>query len=116
VARLSTQWPGLSIELSITGRKVDLIGEGFDLAVRVGELRPSGLIARRVGAYRFVCCAALAFLEQHGILTTPSDLSRQRCVLNLNLQPRDRWPFRGPSGLPFSVEISGSLKLNNDEA
>lgn len=54
VTQLAARWPELSIELVLADRKVDLIGEGFDVAVRVGELRPSGLIARRVGTYRFV--------------------------------------------------------------
>jgi len=116
VARLSAQWPELFIELSLTDRKVDLIGEGFDLAVRVGQLRPSGLIARRVGTYRFACCASPAFLERHGNPISPNDLAGLRCVLNLNLQPRDRWPFRDKSGQPFPVEVRGALEINNDEA
>lgn len=116
VARLVARSPDLSVELSLTDRTVDLIGEGFDVAVRIGELRPSGLIARRVGTYRFVCCASPAFLETQGAPATPADLAGNACVLNLNLQPRDRWPFRDPTGLPVTVEVRGGLETDSDEA
>lgn len=116
VARLVDRSPELSVELSLTDRKVDLIGEGFDMAVRIGELRPSGLIARRVGTYGFVCCASPASLDRYGVPTAPADLTTLPCVLNLNLQPRDRWPFRDAAGQVLPVEVRGSLEIDSDEA
>lgn len=116
VAQLVERSPELSVEMSLTDRKVDLVGEGFDLAVRIGEMRPSGLIARRVGTYRFVCCASPAFLEAQGTLATPADLLGTTCVLNLNLRPRDRWPFRDAAGRPVLAGVRGRLEIESDEA
>ena len=116
IANLSKRWPALSIELLLTDRKVDLIGEGFDLAIRVGELQPSGLIAARIGTYTFACCAEPRLLEQHGFPQTPADLANIPCVLNLNMTPRDRWPFLDEKGRPFSAEVRGPLEIDNDEA
>ncbi len=116
VARLVERWPELTVELTLTDRKVDLVGEGYDLAVRVGELRPSGLVARRVGTYGFACCAAPAFLDRHGAPATPGELGRLRCVLNLNMSPRDRWPFLDAEGRPVAAEVRGPLEIGQDEA
>jgi DNA-binding transcriptional LysR family regulator len=116
VSSLTERHPELQVELSLNDRNTDLVREGFDLAVRIGELAPSGLIARRVGTYRLVCCAAPAFLARHGMPTDPAQASGYSCVINANLQPRDRWPFRSPNGQSIIVPVSGRLELDNDEA
>lgn len=116
LAALAGRHPGLTVEMALSDRRVDLVAEGFDLAVRVGELPSSGLVARRVGTYRFAVCASPAHLERHGAPLAPRDLPGRPCVLNLNLVPRDRWPFRGPDGEPFSVEVGGQLEIDNGEA
>jgi DNA-binding transcriptional LysR family regulator len=116
IARLSDQHPGLEIELSLSDRSVDLIAGGFDLAIRIGELPSSAMIARRVGTYRFACCAAPEYLSRNGMPKTPDDLADAQCVLNLNLVPRNRWPFFDPKGKPFSVDVRGQVEIDNGEA
>lgn len=116
VARFSELHPGVSVELSLGDRYVDLISDGFDLAVRIGELKASSLVARRVGNYRFICCASPGYLAAHGAPKTPEDLLDARCVLNLNLVPRNRWPFRRPDGERFAVEVKGNVEIDNGEA
>ena len=108
--------PEVTVEMNLSDRRADLIAGGFDLAVRVGELPSSTLIARRIGTYRFVCCASPAYLERFGTPDTPEALTRARCVLNLNLVPRNLWPFIGPDGQPLSVEVRGAVELDNGEA
>lgn len=115
-AQFSARHPDVIIEMSLSDRTVDLITGGFDLAVRIGELQSASLIVRRVGTYRFACCAAPAYLEQHGNPKTPQDLAHMRCVLNLNLVPRSRWPFQDEKGKPFTVEVKGSVEIDNGEA
>lgn len=116
VARFSHQHPGVSVELSLGDRYVDMISDGFDLAVRIGELKASSLVARRVGNYRFVCCASPGYLGRLGAPKVPEDLLDARCVLNLNLVPRNRWPFHRPDGERFAVEVKGNIEIDNGEA
>lgn len=116
IAEMVEQTPMLTVELSLNDRKVDLISEGFDLAVRVGNLKPSGLIARRIGTYRFVCCASPSFVLRYGLPKEPQDLAALPCILNLNLQPRDQWQFLDAEGKPVRVDVKGKLELDVDEA
>jgi DNA-binding transcriptional LysR family regulator len=116
ISHMSARHPDVVIEMSLSDRMVDLITGGFDLAVRIGELPSTSLIARRVGIYRFACCASPAYLEEHGTPQTPQELADARCVLNLNLVPRSRWPFQDAEGEKISVEVSGSVEIDNGEA
>ena len=116
IAGMAERHPGVTFEMNLSDRRVDLIAEGYDLAIRIGELRASSMIARRVGTYRFVCCAAPVYLQRHGTPQTPEDLSRARCVLNLNLTPRNRWPFRDAAGALFTAEVGGGIEIDNGEA
>lgn len=116
ISQLSASHPDLIIEMSLNDRALDLITGGFDLAVRIGELQSTSLIARRVGTYRFVCCASPANLTKYGTPQTPHDLANFGCVINLNLVPRSRWPFQDASGEKFTVEVSGNIEIDNGEA
>jgi len=116
IAEMAARYPGVAFELNLSDRTVDLISEGFDLAIRIGELRSSSMVARRIGDYRFVCCAAPSYLKLHGVPEAPGDLERALCVLNLNLNPRNRWPFHNDDGTSFTVGVSGSIEIDNGEA
>jgi DNA-binding transcriptional LysR family regulator len=116
ISQFSARHPDVIVEMSLSDRAVDLITAGFDLAVRIGELPSTSLIARRVGTYRFACCASPAYLIEHGTPQTPQDLVHARCVLNLNLVPRSRWPFQDKNGALFAVEASGNVEIDNGEA
>lgn len=116
VARFASEHPGVIFEMNLANHRVDLVAEGYDLAVRVGELPSSSLVARRIGTYQFACCAAPDFLARHGTPLHPSDLKRSRCVLNLNLVPRNRWRFIDAAGAGITVEVAGGFETDNDEA
>ena len=120
VARFCEANPEVTVELSLNDRRADLIAEGFDLAIRVGELQASSMIARHVGIYRLMCVAAPDYLLAHGTPATPEDLKHHRCILNLNMSPRGRWPFFGPGGAGVGVsvvaEVEGGLQIDNGEA
>ena len=116
IARLIEAAPMLTVEMSLSDRKVALISESSDFAIRVGNLQPSGLVARRIGTYRFVCCAAPDFLSRHRVPATPADLLGLPCILNLNLQPRDQWHFLDSSDQSVVAEVKGAIELDYDEA
>ncbi len=116
IARFANEHPDITLELNLSDRSVDLISEGYDLAIRVAELRPSSLIARRIGTYRFVCCASPRYLERHGLPTNPEQLERHRCILSLNLVPRDQWHFEDKEGRTRTARISSNIGIDNGEA
>ena len=116
IARFTAAHPGVIFEMSLSDRRVDLVAEGFDLAVRVGHLPSSSMMARRVGTYGFACCASPDFLARHGTPRHPDDLARARCILNLNLITRNRWTFHDADGVPLTVEVGGGIEIDNGEA
>lgn len=116
VAQFCADHPAVTVELSLSDRRADIISEGFDLAVRIGELAPSSLVARAIGTYRLDCVAAPSYLDRHGAPSHPADLAAHRCILNLNMSPRGRWPFFGPGGGAIVAEVRGGLQIDNGEA
>jgi len=100
--------------MGLTDRRLDLIADGFDLAVRIGELQASSMIGRRVGTYRFVLVASPGFAEKYGVPRRPADLGTLPCLINLNMSPRNRWPFE--RGAVETAEVSGGLQIDNGEA
>lgn len=116
IAQFTASNPGVIFEVSLVNRRVDLVAEGYDLAVRIGDLPSSSMVAKRIGIYRFACCAAPEFLARHGTPLHPTDLQRSRCILNLNIVPRNRWSFIGADGETVTVEVAGAFEIDNDEA
>src|SRR5690625_3950154 len=73
-------YPQVAVELTVSDRFVDLIGEGYDVAIRVGRLRDSSLVSRRLGADRMLLCASPEYVKRCGQPTTPDDLQRHECL------------------------------------
>lgn len=104
--------PRVVIEMHLSDHHVSLVEEGFDLAVRFGELKDSSLVARKLGEMRIVCCAAPAYLAQHGRPTVPEALSAHNCLLQSIAGLGDAWEFRGPDGV-MAVPVSGNFRANS---
>jgi DNA-binding transcriptional LysR family regulator len=90
-----TRYPEITIDLQLSVDQSDLIAEGYDLAIRFGELPDSSLIAKRLTSVRPICCASQSYLETHGHPHTPADLKQHNCI---SWQPPDRprvthWEF-----------------------
>ena len=110
-----TAHPRVEVELVLDDRRVDLIEEGYDLAIRIGRLDDSTLIARRLAAVHFICAAADSYLARRRPITRPEDLAGHNCLrYSLNRQPSE-WRFdRAGEGL--AVKVAGTLTANNGEA
>lgn len=106
--------PRLRIELEMNDAYVDLVREGIDVAIRVGELREDELIARRIGTTERVVVAAPAYLERHGAPATPAELARHDCIVYTGLATGDRWPFEGANGVE-TVRVSGKVRCSSGE-
>ena len=88
------RYPNVSADLLFVDRVVNLVEEGLDVAVRIGHLRDSSLVAVPVGWVRRVVCASPDYLQRHGIPRTPEDVRRHACVRHTGLAPRSDWHFR----------------------
>jgi len=106
----------VDIDLVMNDRFVDLVDEGFDVAVRIGTLANSSLIARRLAPIRRVVCASPEYLRQRGFPKTPDDLKAHICLPNTNISRLHEWRFQTPDGKSWPVEIRGRLSANNGDA
>jgi DNA-binding transcriptional LysR family regulator len=101
--------------VAFSDRLVNLIEEGFDLAIRIGELKESSLIARRLTSAHMVVCAAPAYLRRVGRPETPSDLTRHTCLIYTETIWATTWRFEGPGGWRETIEVSGRVSSTNVE-
>lgn len=93
VATLIGDNPGLQIDLVLNDRHVDIVAEGFDLAIRIGELNDSSLIARNVGRVRSLLCTSPHFFTRHGEVTHLAQLTSLPCVFDSNYRQANIWRF-----------------------
>jgi DNA-binding transcriptional LysR family regulator len=114
LAAFMARHPELDIDLVMQDRATDLVEEGVDLALRVGETRDAGLMARRIGLSRRVVVAAPGYLDAHGTPAHPRDLSGHRCILYFGLNSGPSWGFASPEG-PLQVPIDGRFRVDNTE-
>ncbi len=106
------EYPEVAIDLELSDRQVRLVEEGFDLAVRIGELGDSSLIAQPLGAVELFVCAAPGYLQRHGRPDHPSALAQHRCLLYSYASDGDVWGFqRGEERV--QVRVTGQLRANN---
>ncbi len=117
VADFLTLHPGVDIELDLNDRRVDLVSEGYDLAIRIGNLPDSSLITRTLAPCRHLVCASPAYLSERGVPATPDDLATEShdCLVYSNRAVGDQWRFR-TAGESRSVRVHvRRLGVNNGE-
>ena len=112
VAEFLTAHPRLRLEIDTSDRIVDLLEEGFDLAIRIAQLKDSSLIARRITPIRHAVCASPAYWDAHGRPATPQDLAAHNGVTYAYVDPQDYWRFKGG----VVVEVPSHLSLANGDA
>lgn len=115
--RFIAQYPELSVQMSMNDRVLDLVQEGIDVGLRVGNLSDSSLIARRVAQLRGVTCASPEFIERYGEPTTPADLRPEHCIAMFkigNNQTRE-WMYR-KEGVEHSVMPAAPLSFSDPES
>lgn len=104
--------PGVEVDLTLSERKVDLVEDGFDLAVRVAAQIDPGLVARRLAPVRTVVCASPAYLKKHGTPAAPDDLVHHNCITFAHASFLDEWHFRRKAE-ERSVRIAGNLRSSS---
>jgi DNA-binding transcriptional LysR family regulator len=109
------RYPEVEADLSMSDRYVDLVEEGFDLAIRIGRLEDSSLIARHLAPIRMAVCGSPAYLDRRGIPAHPRDLSGHDCLCYTLMSGSDVWDFVA-DGEAMPVEIAGRLRADNGDA
>ncbi|MDJ0948987.1 MAG: LysR family transcriptional regulator [Alphaproteobacteria bacterium] len=109
------RYADLAVDLTLNDRYVDLVDEGYDMAIRIGSLEDSSLVARKLAVARRVLCAAPAYLERHGRPQEAQDLARHNCLSYSYARTNPGvWRLRGPEG-EVSVQVRGNLDANNGD-
>jgi DNA-binding transcriptional LysR family regulator len=115
VGAFAARHPEMRFDVQLSDRFVDLVEEGFDLAIRIGESPSQNLIARKLGETRLVPCAAPLYLREHGAPETPADLARHACLTYEYLPTRNTWRFTDRAGVEHAVRVAGPVHANNGE-
>jgi DNA-binding transcriptional LysR family regulator len=113
IADFSREYPGVTLDIRLDDRFVNLVEDGIDVAVRIGVLTDSSLVARKLGVTRAVTCASPAYLGEHGEPQSPEDLATHDCLIYSYLANANVWRFLSRDGREIPVAVSGTLRINN---
>ncbi|MEY2622008.1 MAG: hypothetical protein RIT26_1828 [Pseudomonadota bacterium] len=108
------QHPQITLDVQLADRVIDLVEEGFDLAVRIARLPDSTLVSRRLASTRLVLCAAPSYLKRRGTPAHPSELTQHEVMSYSLMAMGDHWQFTGPQG-PVSVKVRPRMWSNNGD-
>lgn len=115
IAPFQQAHPDVKLDISLSDRMVDIVEEGFDLALRIGELRSTALIARKLGETEAWTCASPEYLARRGTPVTPRQLAEHNCLVYEYLNNRNEWRFFDRQGEEHRVRVDGSLWTNNGD-
>jgi len=105
----------LTVDLILQSSPGDLIDEGIDVAIYLGVLDDTSMVARKLASSSMVVCASPAYLERYGVPKTPEDLLDHSCLVNWASSPRNKWQFKGESGHTI-ITVSGRMQANVADA
>jgi DNA-binding transcriptional LysR family regulator len=118
---LAPLWPAfmarhskVALDITLSDRLVDLVEEGYDLAVRIARLPSSSLVSRHLTSTRLILCASPEYLRLHGAPLHPSQLAQHAVIAYSLLATGDQWEFAGPDG-PLSVKVSPRMRSNSGD-
>ncbi|VAW60884.1 Transcriptional regulator, LysR family [hydrothermal vent metagenome] len=115
IARLSQQYSELEISLHLSDRMVDIVDMGFDVAIRIGELPDTSLVARKIAPAPTRVCASPAYIERHGCPQTPQELQQHPCIFDANITTKKQWQYQH-NNQKHRVKLNGSISVNSVRA
>lgn len=115
MAEFQARYPDLSLDFQLTGQAVDLVKEGVDVAIRLGSLKDSSLVRRKLGESRRLVCASPDYLKVHGKPKTPSDLRNHNCLRLTTSESFNQWRFTGKRGSE-RIDVTGRFVTDNVDA
>jgi DNA-binding transcriptional LysR family regulator len=114
VSDFLARYPDVQIDMTMTDRRIDIVEEGYDVAIRIGAMPDSSLVARTLAPSRRILCGAPSYFTRHGVPRTPEDLAGHNCLGHVPLRGAEEWRFRGPQG-DISVRATGTFNVNNGD-
>lgn len=106
--------PKVVLDVTLSDRLVDLVDEGYDLAVRIARLQASSLVSRQLTSTRMILCASPEYLRRHGVPEHPSEIARHVVISYTLLAMGEQWEFEGPEGR-VSVEVVSRMRTNSGD-
>ncbi len=116
LSAFSARHPELLVDLVLSDRQVDLLEDGFDLALRIGSLPDSSLMSRRLARFPIIPCASPAYLERHGAPREPEDLLAHNCLRYSRSGQMRGWTLGAADGTSRVIPVRGTLDCNNGDA
>jgi DNA-binding transcriptional LysR family regulator len=113
IADFSRRYPDVTLDVHLDDRYVNLVADGIDVAIRIGVLTDSTLVARKLGVTRAVACASAEYLAEHGEPETPEDLATHECLIYSYLATTNVWRFQAADGREIPVAVAGKVRINN---
>jgi DNA-binding transcriptional LysR family regulator len=107
------RFPEMRFDVELSDRAVDLVEEGFDAAVRIGNVGSQNLVGRKVGETRLMCCASAEYLQRHGEPKQPEELAAHACLTYEHAPQRNLWTFRDRGGVERSIRVAGPVHTNS---
>lgn len=111
----AAEYPDITLELNLDDRIVNLVDEGYDVAIRISRLTDSALIARKLSYFRLVLCASPDFIQRHGKPGTPRDLVRFPAIIDANWKGRNNWIFLDEEGKETTTTVNAIFEVNSPE-
>ncbi|MFI3190697.1 LysR family transcriptional regulator [Crenothrix sp. D3] len=103
--------PDLTVDLILQSNPSDLIDEGIDIAIYLGDLADTSMVARKLASSSMVVCGSPDYLAKYGIPNTPEDLLKHSCLVNWASAPRNKWKFKGKTGYT-TINVTGRMQSN----
>ncbi|MDH3352629.1 MAG: LysR family transcriptional regulator [Gammaproteobacteria bacterium] len=114
IAEYQCGQPEVTVDLTLDDRVVDIVSEGYDIAIRIGQLQESSLVARKLAPVRLVVCGSADYLAERGVPVSPDDLHAHDCLRYTLSSDHSRWRF-SDGGETHDVRVSGSFSANNGD-
>jgi DNA-binding transcriptional LysR family regulator len=115
IADYQCSQPEVTVDLTLDDRVVDIVSEGYDIAIRIGRLRESSLVARKLAPVRLVVCGSPDYLAEHGVPDAPQDLGQHECLQYTLSSDAGRWRFQY-GDTTQDIDVSGRFQANNGDA
>ena len=115
IVEFAAEYPQLTLDVNLDDRMVDLVEDGYDVAIRIARLADSGLIARKLAEFRLLLVASPEFIEKHGAPTKPRDLLNYPAISDTNWRGRNNWVFLDKEGADVTVTVTPVIEVNSPE-
>ncbi len=115
IVEFAAEYPEITLELNLDDRIVDLVEDGYDVAIRISKLTDSTLIAKKLAEFRLVLCASPEFIQKRGRPEKPRDLLQFPAIVDTNWKGKNNWPMLDDDGREITVTVNSPFEVNSPE-